>query len=259
MDVGGHLEVGMKREVFSMVVAVVLFAAGLPVAQSIHNAVPDEETVVRARTSTGEIQERSLSPSAAAQVQSMLNALQENPDRYQSLLPALLNKLEEHGLIEDARIWEQTIVEAIQDRQCDTQSNLFMNFLCFIIGNSTNSAVWTPLTLLHIALSRMTLQVIQQFPITYEILYSFIKMLYYSLIYPPKLYFPVGIWSIGWEGQLSSFGLLGHRNTLIDGGKWGEQYLIFGFKGLCLTLPSERGYEYTKNWLIGSATAIVGG
>ncbi len=233
----------MKRKVLVIIIAIFLFTTAIPIVQSLDSKVINEKTVVRARTSTGEMQEKHLSPLITAQLESMVNALQENPDRYQSLLPDLLKRLEKYGLIEDARSMEHTISKRIQysSRQAHAPNmSLFFNIACFVIGYG-NSNLVTP---------AMLLSVILPFPL------SFALFLYQDI--RPRLSVPIGGWFIN-SGMMQTLGLLGHKSYMRDVSNAVPPpalVLLFGFVGLWISFLIG-GIEH--ECFVGSAVAVFGG
>lgn len=232
----------MKRKVFGIIVTAILFTTTLPILQSVESKITNEKTIVRVHTSTGEIQEKHLSPLIAVQLESMVNTLQENPDRYQSLLPDLLKRLEKYGLIEDAGSMEHTISKRIQyfSRQAHSPDwSLFFNIACFVIGYG-NSFLVTPAILLSVMLLPL----------------SFILLIYQDL--RPRLSIPIGGWFFN-TGMIQTLGILGYKSYtrgVSNAVPPPALILVFGFTGLWISFLID-GIEH--ECVVGSAVAVFGG
>jgi hypothetical protein len=232
----------MKRKVFGILVTVILFTTAIPIMQSVESKAINEKTIVRVITSTGEIQEKHLSPLMAIQLESMMNTLQEDPDKYQSLLPDLLKRLEKYGLIEDAGSMEHTISKRIQyfSKQAHSPDiSLFFNIACFVIGYG-NSFLVTPAMLLSVMLLPL----------------SFIILLYQDI--HPRISVPIGGWFIN-TGMIQTLGILGPKSYtrgVSNAVPPPALVLVFGFTGLWISFLI-KGIEH--ECFVGSAVAVFGG
>jgi len=94
----------------------------------------DEKIMVRVRTSLGTISEREVPPVVGTRLQSMISQLNNHTDKYKTLLPALLNILEDYGLIENAEKMELAIKGDIRNENNSIwkQQSLFFNIFCFV-------------------------------------------------------------------------------------------------------------------------------
>lgn len=217
------------------------------------------KTTINVTSYGGVSVERQLSRENIHELLSLLVTLKEAPHEYHTYLPLLLEKLEDFELIDDALNTEEMIVNTLTHLQYDEISSSFLNVFCFMVGNGTNSVILPPSSLLFIGCCRLMLEIIQFFPILYNLIWEMIIIpVVYTLFYLPQVSFPCGIWGISGDAELSTVGLLGKKETTIHGGKFGKYYLIAGFKGLWLTFPSEAGdIRYPQNWFIGSAITIL--
>jgi len=238
--------------IVAVVVALLIGAAFLPVAHSTMN----HDGLVVSVSIAGEREiKKSVSIESVKSLSCMLAELHNHPDAFDAYLPILLQELEADGLIEDAHRIEELIVNAVKKPGLVPSGNLFLNVCCFMVGHSTNSGVLRLSELIILGLLKILFWPTIYIPILNNITLFLLTVLVCSMLYSPALHLPVGVWDIGWEGTISTYGLMGHRTAEIHGGKFGRQCLIFGFRGLSLTLPMDNGY--TENWLIGSARAIT--
>lgn len=242
----------------SRIIFVILILLGTAIMPATISSSIEQNATIKITTYEGAVIEKQLPIENINELLSLLNILKGNPSEYRVYLPVILKKLEEFGLIEDATRTEKAILENIKECQLNGPGNIFMNAFCFVIGKGTNSVILPLSTLLVIGYLRLVLRIVQYFPFLFNVSLMASYFILGSLFYVPRLYFPFGIWDIGWDGEISTFGLFGYKDTTINGGKWGKSYLIFGFRGIWLTLPMEEGYGYPKNWFLGTSLAIVG-
>ncbi len=222
---------------------------------AINSEVNDKTLPVKVSTFNKEIKEKSLSFTTINEIKSLLNTLQNNPEKYEIYLPIILRKLDDLGLIKDAIETEQSMMRNIKNPITFTPNDNFLNVFCFMTGNSTNSVLLTISSSAIILFFNTLFWFTRFIPILNLIFPIIFEIIFYSMIYPPRIIFPVGFWHIGWEGEISTYGLLGYQNRTIHGGKFGKRCYVFGFKGLWLTLPMGEGF--TENWFMGTARAIT--
>jgi len=238
------------NKIFVLGVAMMLSGSMLlPAVMS--NTVEDmnEKVTVKVRTFPGTISEIEVSPAVGARLQSIINQLNNHTDSYKTLLPALLNILEDYGLIKDTESMKHAIMEHIQysSKQAYVSDwSLFFNFACFIVGYG-NSNLMTPAMLLSIILARIHLL---------PYLLGFALLAYQDL--RPRLSVPIGGWFVN-SGGMQTLGLFGHKSYTRDLGNVAPLpalILVFGFTGLWISLLI-KGIEY--EYFIGSAIAVFGG
>jgi len=92
---------GEMNKIFVLGVVVIL-SGSMVLPAVIGGEDMDEKITVRVRTSPGTISEREVSPVVGTRLQSMISQLNNHTDNYKTLLPALLDVLEDCGLIENA-------------------------------------------------------------------------------------------------------------------------------------------------------------
>ncbi|MGC9308250.1 MAG: hypothetical protein ACP5FL_05665 [Thermoplasmatota archaeon] len=241
-----------KQGVALLVMLVLLGTLAVPVIASSNT---ERQVPVKAYGSDGSSTEKQLSYSDVRTISAFLHELEQNPEDYTDILPVLLAKLEQTGLVEDAACLYETISGQVK-KPASQQVDVMANAYCFVLGRSTNSAVFGPLSMAAVGTVKVMLFMLQLYPVLYTLFYGLSQVTLDVLLYPPRLYLPFATWNIGWDGHVSTLGLLGYKSSDIDGGKWGKTFLLIGFTGLLLTLPMGGGYD--RNWFIGSSALIVG-
>jgi len=238
------------NKIFVLGVAVMLSGSMLlPAVMSNAGEDMDEKVTVKVRTSPGTISEREVSPAVGARLQSIIGQLNNHTDSYKTLLPVLLNILEDYGLIEDTESMKHAIMKHIQYSSGQAHvpdRSLFFNFACFVVGYG-NSNLMTPAMLLSVILNRIHL-------IPY--LLGFALLAYQDL--RPRLSVPIGGWFVN-SGGMQTLGLFGHKSYTRDVGNAVPPpalILVFGFTGLWISLLV-KGIEH--EYFIGSAIAVFGG
>jgi hypothetical protein len=246
--------VDLMNKILTTGVICILF--GTTLIPIVNSEFSDKEVLIRVSTSEWITKEKDISIDKAEKLSAMLDTLLENPEEFEIYLPLVLKEMEGLGLIKNVTLMEQAIVKNVRDPQFNQQDKLFLNAFCFITGKSTNSGIFSLSILLTVIFTRMISRITQYFPVIHNLTSIIAYSILVSLFYLPRIFFPFGIWHIGWEGEISTLGLLGHKKNSIQGGKWGENYLIFGFTGLWITYDMEDGYP--ANWFIGSTIAVMG-
>lgn len=243
----------MNKLLIIGVIGILLGTTLIPIVNSEFNP---KDISIKVSTSQGITKEKDISIGEAEKLSAMFDTLLKNQEEFEIYLPLILKEMEGLGLIKNATQMEKEIVENIRDPQFNQQDELFINAFCFIAGQGTNSGI-VPLSLIsYLIFCRMFFRIIQYFPLIHNITSAIAYYIIITLFYLPRIFFPFGVWHIGWEGEISTLGLLGHKKNFIHGGKWGENYLIFGFTGLWITYDMGDGYPAT--WFIGSTIAVLG-
>ena len=203
----------------------------------------DEKITVRVRTSLGTINEREVPPVVGTRLQSIISQLNNNTDKYKTLLPALLSILEDCGLIENAEKMELAIKGDIRNENDSIwkQQSLFFNIFCFVAGYGHGSMLTTPAMLL-----------LKLLPLPISMLIFFYQTL------RPRLFVPLGGWLVA-EGKMNSIGLLGYQHFSIgvrNASPLPNCVLLIGFTGLWISIL-KKGVE--NEYFVGSAMAVFGG
>lgn len=216
----------------------------------------ERQATVKAIGSDGAAVEKQLRDGDVRTIAMLLHELERHPEDYMDTLPVLLATLEQAGLVADAAFLYETICGQVKTPSMEGYGGLTANACCLVVGKSTNSAVYGPLAMTAVGAVKLMLFMLQLCPLLYTIFYGLSQAALGMLLYPPRMYLPFAAWNIGWDGHLSTLGLLGYKSSDIDGGKRGTTFLLLGFRGLLLTLPMGGGY--TKNWFIGSSALVMG-
>jgi len=236
----------MKRKLFVLGVVVILSGSTMLPAV-IGSEDMDENVMVRVRTSLGTINEREISPVVGTRLQSIISQLNNNTDKYKTLLPALLSILEDCGLIENAEKMELAIKGDIRNENDSmwNQQSLFFNIFCFVAGYGHGSMLMTPTMLLTVPLLKLL-------PLPISMLIFFYQTL------RPRLFVPLGGWLVA-EGKMNSIGLLGYQHFSIgvrNASPLPNCVLLIGFTGLWISIL-KKGVE--NEYFVGSAMAVFGG
>ncbi|RLF62069.1 MAG: hypothetical protein DRN31_04585 [Thermoplasmata archaeon] len=232
----------MKRKLFVLGVVVILSGSTMLPAV-IGSEDMDEKIMVKVRTSLGTINEREISPAVETRLQSIISQLNNNTDKYKTLLPALLSILEDCGLIENAEKMELAIKGDIRNENDSIwkQQSLFFNIFCFVAGYGHGSMLMTPMMLL-----------LKLLPLPISMLIFFYQTL------RPRLFVPLGGWLVA-EGKMDSIGLLGYQHFSIGVGNASPLpncVILIGFTGLWISIL-KKGVE--NEYFVGSAMAVFGG
>ncbi len=256
--------VGEMKKIFVLgVVAILLSTTLLPAVVGDDNKDLNEKTIISVRTSLGTISEKEVPLVVALKLHSIISQLINHTDRYETLLPALLNILDEYGLIKNSEKMEIMIKSNLENKNYQIVQQLqsrFSNLLCFVAGYGLDSDLFTPgFFLTFLFLITLADKIEKIFP-SIDINIDLLTMLAYLItVFGPHVFIPIAEWMVV-RGEFHTIGLLGYRHYYRndeDGNNalgYPNSFLVVGFTGIWISfLFKQRG----KDFFIGSAIAII--
>ncbi|MCD6512275.1 MAG: hypothetical protein J7K61_01555 [Thermoplasmata archaeon] len=245
----------MKKIFVLGVVAILLSTTLLPAVVGDDNKDLNEKTIISVRTSLETISEKEVPLVVALKLHSIISQLINHTDGYETLLPALLNILDEYGLIKNSEKMEIMMRSNLENnKNCQIMQPwcpFILNIMCFVVGYGINSWLFTP----GLFLSALFLFKLQEIFPSIDVDRILDILILWNL--RPRVFIPIAGWNV-FEGAIYTVGLLGYRHYekglegVNNSLTFAREFLILGFTGIWIS------FLFTpRQYFIGSAIAIL--
>lgn len=251
----------MKKIFILGVVAILLGSTLLPPVVEGSNNSMNEKITVRIRTSLGTVREREVPLEEATKLQSIIGQFINHTDRYETLLPVLMNMLKEYGLIKNAEKMEMMIKKNLENKNYPVTQQWIpvFNVLCFVVGYGLNSLLIPFRTFLGLFIWITLYDFLYSINIKMDKLFDWILNATIILGARSHVFIPMGLWQV-FSGEIHTIGLFGYqryiRNSdLNNTTPLPAEFLIVGFVGIWISFLHNP--IRPKDYFIGSAMAII--
>ncbi len=204
----------------------------------------DEKVIVSVKTHDGRETTKILEAESASRLEMMFQETMDNL----SILPFILQELQNYGLLDNAEEMMDEIYSLVKNERLHEKMNLMLNAFCLLAGYGTNSWIETPASLLTILFYTL-FERLEVSPILLKLL---LYSIYFYAIFTPKIYLPAAAWIMAGYGKVCSIGLLGYQSISTEDGS-PSVCILFRFIGVAITFLW-KGYEET--YVAGAAAAI---